>query len=568
MINFKELVGISMSGSRLIGIPVQRSSFRAFLGDLYFKYASDPKVNVPIYCWDIAVGLRKFAPEEDEDGKPKYDENGDRQLVFTETDFNSTSPVDAIRYIEVQAKQGQEAVYVLQNTYPYIDPDSDLNNIQVQQALTNLAYELQTCRTIVIIADDDFCVPPSFEGLIHYLPSPLPDFEGVKQHAISNLETIRNIFEVNATAYREGGDINKAQELEQKAAQVQSIIDGDGLDKLTRSMQGMTHEQSTAALYKAAFTAPIKQLTEKIAESKRDALRSRNISILPPITDEVAGLDIFKKHSSQWKATFSAEAQQYNIDPAKGALLLGIPGCGKSMIAKKMGHEWGLPVLSLDMSHIFDSLVGSSERNMRLMLEAAEANAPCILFADELDKALAGVGGQGGDGGTSQRVFGKFLSWLADKTSQVFVIATANDISFLPPELTRAGRFDKIFFVGLPNTEARKQIIKSNLDKYGHELSDQQIDSIAADIEGYSGAEIATLIKQAATSCLCEGRPGKITVSDIKAQTCYVTPHSKAEGMASKYAELEDKAKKVGAIEATSPESQPKRRTKSRVALS
>jgi SpoVK/Ycf46/Vps4 family AAA+-type ATPase len=178
-------------------------------------------------------------------------------------------------------------------------------------------------------------------------------------------------------------------------------------------------------------------------------------------------------------------------------LITGVPGCGKSLTAKAMSAIWGLPLLKLDMGKIFGGIVGSSEENMRKAIETAEAVSPSILWVDEIEKGFVGMK-SGGDSGTSARVFGTFLTWLQEKTKPVFVIATANDISALPPELLRKGRFDEIFFVDLPTFKEREKIFNLHINKrlkktsIAHEItaSDEICREMAALSEGYVGAEI------------------------------------------------------------------------------
>jgi len=177
-------------------------------------------------------------------------------------------------------------------------------------------------------------------------------------------------------------------------------------------------------------------------------------------------------------------------------MLVGIQGTGKSLTAKAIAHHWHLPLLRLDVGRLFGGLVGESESRTRQMIQVAEALAPCILWIDEIDKAFAGVGSKG-DAGTASRVFGTFINWLAEKSSPVFVVATANDIQALPPEMLRKGRFDEIFFVGLPTQEERKAIYDVHLSRLRpHNLKSYDIDRLAYETPDFSGAEIEqTLIE-------------------------------------------------------------------------
>lgn len=186
---------------------------------------------------------------------------------------------------------------------------------------------------------------------------------------------------------------------------------------------------------------------------------------------DVGGLQTLKKWLELRSHCFGDTAKEFGVKPPKGVLLTGVPGCGKSLTAKCVASAWNMPLLRLDMGKIFQGVVGSSESNIRLALKTAEAVAPSILWIDEIEKGLSGSKGNGGDGGTSTRVFGTLLTWMQEKTAPVFVFATANDISGLPPELLRKGRFDEIFFVDFPSKDERKKILEIHIAKLKRDIS-------------------------------------------------------------------------------------------------
>jgi len=194
---------------------------------------------------------------------------------------------------------------------------------------------------------------------------------------------------------------------------------------------------------------------------------------------DVGGLSTLKKWLDLRSHCFEKKAKSFGILPPKGLLLTGVPGCGKSLTAKCVSSAWNMPLLRLDMGKIFQGIVGSSESNIRLALKTAEAISPCILWIDEIEKGLSGSNGGGGDGGTSTRVFGTLLTWMQEKTSPVFVFATANNINGLPPELLRKGRFDEIFFVDFPSLEERRKILEIHISKLKRDLSNFDLDKLA-----------------------------------------------------------------------------------------
>src|SRR3954468_18345328 len=186
--------------------------------------------------------------------------------------------------------------------------------------------------------------------------------------------------------------------------------------------------------------------------------------------DSIGGLDVLKDWLLKRREAFTPRAKEYGLPMPKGVLMLGIPGCGKSLTAKATASVFGVPLLRLDAGRIFAGLIGQSESNLRSVIQTAEAIAPCVLWIDELEKGFAGSKRSGAtDGGTSARVFGSFINWMQEKTSPVFVVATANDVSQLPPEMLRKGRWDELFFVDLPNQAEREVIWEIQISKYGRD---------------------------------------------------------------------------------------------------
>jgi SpoVK/Ycf46/Vps4 family AAA+-type ATPase len=214
--------------------------------------------------------------------------------------------------------------------------------------------------------------------------------------------------------------------------------------------------------------------------------------------DSIGGLARLKGWLASRRGALTPEAARYGLEPPKGILILGVQGCGKSLCAKAVAREWGMQLLKFDCSTLFDKYVGESERNLRKSLQVAEAVAPSVLWIDEIEKMFpqAALHAEA-DAGLSARIFGSFLTWLQEKQAPVFVVATSNDVSSLPPELLRKGRFDEIFFVDLPDLEARKTIFAIHLK--GHKPGPEgfDIDALAQAAEGFSGAEIQQAVASA-----------------------------------------------------------------------
>jgi SpoVK/Ycf46/Vps4 family AAA+-type ATPase len=209
---------------------------------------------------------------------------------------------------------------------------------------------------------------------------------------------------------------------------------------------------------------------------------------------DVGGLSRLKYWLGQRRAAFRGDADARHLDPPKGLLLIGVQGCGKSLAAKATAGAFGVPLLRLDLGAVYDKYHGETERKLRESLRTADVMAPCVLWLDEIEK---GIAGRGGETGTTQRVLGTLLTWMAEKKTLVFVVATANDVSALPPELVRKGRFDEIFFVDLPNADVREAILSIHLANRRNDPADFDLRALAAASDGFSGAEIEQAIVSA-----------------------------------------------------------------------
>lgn len=250
-------------------------------------------------------------------------------------------------------------------------------------------------------------------------------------------------------------------------------------ERLRRAALGLTIDEAEKVYRKALVKAgKLSDEEVEIVLSEKKQLIRRN-GILDYIEEDetingVGGLEELKHWLTQRSQAFTEKARDYGLPQPKGMLILGVPGCGKSLIAKTTSKLWGLPLLRLDMGRVYDgSMVGKSEANLRSALKTAESISPAILFIDELDKAFAGSAGSGdSDGGTSSRIFGSFLTWMQEKQSPVFVMATANRLEKLPGEFLRKGRFDEIFFVDLPNAQEREAIFHIHLKNVAMILTD------------------------------------------------------------------------------------------------
>jgi len=222
---------------------------------------------------------------------------------------------------------------------------------------------------------------------------------------------------------------------------------------------------------------------------------------------EVGGLDQLKDWLERRGRAFGAGARQFGLDAPKGVLLLGVQGCGKSLTAKAIAAAWQFPLLRFDLGKVFGGIVGQSEGNIRTALQVAQALAPCVLWIDEIEKGLAGMGSSDQtDGGTTARVVGTLLTWMQEKREPVFVVATANRIDMLPPELLRKGRFDEIFFVDLPTQSVRREILSIHLHRKNREPQGYDVEALARSSAGFSGAELEEAVREGLFDAYAEGR--------------------------------------------------------------
>lgn len=247
-----------------------------------------------------------------------------------------------------------------------------------------------------------------------------------------------------------------------------------------------------------------------IAREKARTLKKNGlIEIVETTTslDQVGGLENLKTWLIRRAGAFGESAKSYGLPAPKGLLIVGIPGTGKSLTAKATASAFGLPLLRLDMGRVFGGIVGQSEANLRAIIQTAEAIAPCVLWIDEIEKGFSGSQSSGStDGGTSSRVFGSFLSWMQEKTKAVFVVATANDVSKLPPEFLRKGRFDELFFVDLPDAQEREQIWKIVIERHGRKPGDYDSSALANACDQFTGAEIEAVFIDALHEAFAEDR--------------------------------------------------------------
>lgn len=317
--------------------------------------------------------------------------------------------------------------------------------------------------------------------------------------------------------------------------QIKSFSDETGnpineklLDEMSLAFKGLSEFEIENLLASAISTDGMftRDSLKLILEQKRQMIMKSNILEMIQVKesiDDIGGLENLKKWLKRKSRVYKSinKAAEFGVDMPKGVLITGMPGCGKSLTAKATAAMFEVPLLKLDMGRIMGKYVGESETNMRNAISLAEAISPCVLWIDELEKVFAGVSGSGHE--VTMRLFGSFLTWMQDKTSPVFVIATANDISNLPPELLRKGRFDEIFYVALPNDDERKKIFEIHIGKRRtNDLKDIDLNKLVEETEGYSGADIEGVVVEAVENAFGDAIERKEDISNAKLTTKYI----------------------------------------------
>ena len=404
--------------------------------------------------------------------------------------FGKRNPLQGLELVE-KLPESAPAIFILRDFQRFLE------DISISRKLRNLVKKLKSQPKNLVILAPQISVPEDLTEVITIVEFPLPNSQEI------------------------------SQEVERLLVAMGKSLEKRLLDEVVRAAQGLSIERIRRVLAKAIATHGQLQLddVDLILEEKRQTIRQTQILDFYPAHEnisDIGGLDNLKDWLLRRGGAFSERARQYGLPHPRGLLLVGIQGTGKSLTAKAIAHHWHLPLLRLDVGRLFGGLVGESESRTRQMISIAEALAPCVLWIDEIDKGFAGFKSQG-DAGTTSRVFGTFITWLAEKISPVFVVATANNIQALPPEILRKGRFDEIFFVGLPNQEERKAIFEVHLSRLRpHNIKSYDINRLAYETPDFSGAEIEQSLVEAMHIGFSQNR--EFTTDDILESASQIIP--------------------------------------------
>lgn len=403
-------------------------------------------------------------------------------------------------FYDLKVDKDEVCVLVLHDFYKFLAPEGNGGQVELItiRSLRNLIEKCHLERKYVIITGAKYYMPIEFAKIVFLLDMPLPDTSIIE-------DKLNSIIELSGNNLK----IKEKFKLEYNREEVEMIIKAfHGL-----SLREIEMISTYLILTEKEFDV------KKIASKKRDVIKQTGILEWIDVEfeiDQVGGLNNLKNWLFKRRNAFTDKAVEFGLPPnPKGLLITGVQGAGKSRISKAIASYWSLPLLRLDMGRVFSGIVGSSEENLRLVIKTAEAVAPCVLWCDEIDKAFS-TNMVSTDSGTSSRVFGSFLTWLQDKKSTVFVVATANVVHHLPPELIRKGRFDDIFFVDLPNPAERSEIWKIHLSQRKYKPECFDLEKLINESSGYTGAEIEASIISALYECFSEEKDTLTTVDIIK----------------------------------------------------
>jgi AAA+ superfamily predicted ATPase len=397
-----------------------------------------------------------------------------------------TDPAEALTEIRTRKTA---AIYVLKDFHKYLEDP------MIVRHLRDLAQALKATYTTLVLLSPTVALPRELEKDVTLIDLPPPD-------ATELMSLLRTLCQ---SVTRSG--------------HFKIALTEETAWELVHAALGMTLNEAENAFAKAVVTNAGLDRSDinLVLQEKQQIVRKSGLLEFHPATtqmDGVGGLGALKAWLDLRGRAFTPQAQAYGLTVPRGVLLLGAPGCGKSLTAKAVASSWRLPLLQLDIGKVFSSYVGSSEENMRQSLKVAESIAPVVLWIDELEKGLGGHSRtDGGDGGVSARIFGTFLTWMQERKAPVFVVATANKVDAIPPEFLRRGRFDELFFVDLPAPATRRAILSIHIARKGRNPAAFRLDELAAATEGFSGAEIEHVVLEAMFCAFGEGR--EIVTEDL-----------------------------------------------------
>jgi len=431
------------------------------------------ELRIPFFTWSVHQGL-----------------HGEDTFSLDET----RQPAKLLE--EIRARRGP-ALYLLRDFHPYLSEPA------VVRSLRELAQEPGHLVTVVLCS-------PAIE-----LPVELRKVAARYRLQLPSPEELRECVLETFNQLKPGRSLHFG-------------LDQTQLGQLVRSLSGMSLSEARRLVTSCVLDDGVLDAADlpKALAAKMEELEESSVLELLGFDRDSAplgGLWRLKEWLHRFRAGFSERARQLGLRAPRGVLLVGVQGCGKSLAAKEIAREWGVPLARLDPSRLFDKYIGESERNLRNALETAEALAPIVLWIDEIEKVFASGGSSEADAGLGRRLFGSFLTWMQEREGAVFVAATANDLSSIPPELLRKGRFDEVFFIDLPDAAARREIFTIHLRLRHQKPESFDLEGLARDAEGFSGAEIEQAVVSALYGLVAEGGP-ELTDARLRAELQRTVP--------------------------------------------
>jgi SpoVK/Ycf46/Vps4 family AAA+-type ATPase len=464
-------------------------------------------LNLAAFEWTIASGLVRCGSDVGgviaEDRAGGFADTGAEGFANSKAIYNSQEPAQMLANLEAISIG---AAFILKDLHRHMDEPV------VVRRLRDVGQKFSENRRTIILTSPKLEIPPELRGLVEFLDLPLPDRRRLRQ--IIDEVVVR---------------ISKSHTLQRK-------LDAKGFDAVVESLRGLTEEESERTLSQALVSryALCPEIAGDVLQAKKAVLRRSEMLEFVEADEglsSVGGMENLKNWLAQRRGTWEDSARDFGLEPPHGAIILGVQGCGKSLCARAMAGEWQLPLVKFDTAAVYDKFVGETEKRIRKVFEVAEGLAPCVLWIDELEKVFAGSGpdSASADAGVSSRLLASFLSWMQDRKAPVFVAATCNNVSVLPPELIRKGRFDELFFVDLPNQAERKQVFSIQLTRRKRNPAEFDLERIAEAAKGYSGAEIDAAVqtglyaafsqkKQLTTRALMEALAQTVPLSTTRAE--------------------------------------------------
>lgn len=465
---------------------------------LKMVYSVCAEMNLPVFEWSIADGLTRCgsrAPITMQAGRPASAQEQAQRMVQATTLAeqvqtaigNTREPAQVLGHLETMTI---DAAVVLKDFHRHLDDPV------VVRRLRDVAQQFSANHRTVVLTGPSFSVPPELGALIEYLELPLPD-----------ASRLRQVVEETFTRLAKTHTLKRS-------------LDAASMNVLAQNLRGLTEDEAERAISQAIIAryGLVPEVVTEVLEAKKNLLRHSGMLEFIDADENfsnVAGLENLKHWLQQRRGTWEEGARSFGLEPPRGVIIMGVQGCGKSMCARAIAGEWKLPLVKFDAAAVFDKYVGETEKRVRRVFQITEELAPAVLWIDELEKVFAGTepGSASADAGTASRLLGAFLSWMQDHSAAVFIAATSNNVTVLPPELIRKGRFDELFFVDLPHLRERRAIFSIHLTRHKQNPANFDLDRAASAAQGYSGAEIDAAVQTAMYASFSSKKP--LTTEDL-----------------------------------------------------